>query len=207
MFRSFSLHKSWLIYLLLVCFVCQICNLFLYGNLSAPTNNVIKLLDVKTTATNICISDDQYQWTKVYCLTATKNQNGVDCIPEYRCKKKISYREWNVCVDHLILDNCLVYSIGVDRDWNFDAMMGQLGCEVHSFDPTITLPTNLAPNVTFHKIGISGANNTVGVAKNFSHSLYGEIEGEMLTVAQIMNKLGHKNRQITLLKIDCEGCE
>ncbi len=46
-------------------------------------------------------------------------------------------------------------SIGIADDWSFDQLLGSLGCQVHSFDPTVDLPESLDPNVTFHQWGLS----------------------------------------------------
>ncbi len=35
---------------------------------------------------------------------------------------------------------CLVYSFGVSDDWSFEDTMGNLGCRVRAFDPTIDSP-------------------------------------------------------------------
>lgn len=34
---------------------------------------------------------------------------------------------------------CTVFSVGVGDEWNFEQLVLEQGCEVHSFDPTIAL--------------------------------------------------------------------
>ncbi|XP_076812207.1 uncharacterized protein LOC143459115 [Clavelina lepadiformis] len=59
---------------------------------------------------------------------------------------------------------CLVYSFGINNDFSFDDEMAKLGCEVHSFDPSMTLADNSVTNtgVIFHKIGISNEDKNSG---------------------------------------------
>jgi Methyltransferase domain len=87
---------------------------------------------------------------KAFCIQDS------ECIPRVPCKdlvRRAGKSDWDVCVDALPYDRskCLVYSVGVANHYQFDTAMGAMGCEVHSFDPTVDHPTNLAPNVTFHK--------------------------------------------------------
>jgi hypothetical protein len=44
----------------------------------------------------------------------------------------------SVCLDQGLgpaINNCLVYSFGIDNEWSFDDDMAKLGCNVYSFDP------------------------------------------------------------------------
>ena len=128
------------------------------------------------------------------------------CMLNKPCPMKLELPGWTVCMAHINVDDCLVYSFGIADDWSFDTEMGKLGCEVHSFDPTVNLPKFLDENVIFHKIGLyNGLNTSTTLA--FNHSTYGKITGQMMTLQQIRSLLGHENRKINILKIDCEGCE
>lgn len=54
----------------------------------------------------------------------------------------ILHGDWRVFHDSLILGkngrDCLVYSFGIHREWNFDDHVAKyLNCEVHSFDPMV----------------------------------------------------------------------
>lgn len=133
------------------------------------------------------------------------------CMPRTECKSVITGGDWKICMDHVQTainsNTCLVYSVGIADDWRFDVTMAQLGCEVHSFDPTIDPPkVALHPNITFHNYGLYGGSNT-STAKTFSHSIYGAIKGKMYTIGELLKILGHENRAITVFKMDCEGCE
>ena len=75
---------------------------------------------------------------------------------------------------------------------------------MHSFDPTVNHPRNLAPNVTFHHWGLYGGDKQ-GASATFTHKVYGKIEGEMVTIDEMIEKLEHTEREISVFKMDCEG--
>ncbi len=134
-----------------------------------------------------------------------------DCMPEYFCEKFVgdgrgADGSWPVCLDTFRSGTCLVYSFGVADDWKFDQQMGAFGCEVHSFDPTVELPKELAPNVTFHPWGLKGEKDS-GMITHGSEALYGRsVLGPIYTLREIRHRLGHHSH-LSVLKMDCEGCE
>ena len=75
-------------------------------------------------------------------------------------------------------------------------------CEIHTFDPTVQPADMVDPsralNLTFHNIGLSDHEAT------FIHQ---RANGTVAPLSMIMSKLGHTGRQLTVLKVDCEGCE
>ena len=101
-----------------------------------------------------------------------------------------------VCMPDLIneIENneCLVYSFGVSNDWSFEKAMGDMGCKVLSFDPTVDHPNKLADNVWFEKLGL-------GTQKDEELSLD--------SFSSILHKNRHENSSISYLKIDIEGEE
>ena len=101
-----------------------------------------------------------------------------------------------VCVPELIKDirndECLVYTFGVSNDWSFEAEIGEMGCKVFSFDPTVDHPKQLEDNVWFEKLGL-------GIEKDSSRSLD--------SLSSILHNHGHTNTKISYLKIDIEGGE
>ena len=136
---------------------------------------------------------------------------GNTCLPKYACEHMMVLPNWNLCLDTLYDDEktggCLVYSFGIADEWGFDLNMARLGCEVHMFDPTITLKPIMAPNLFFHKWGLYGGDLNTSSSAAFKHKVYGKIEGEMLKLPEILHRLGHTQRTISVFKIDCEGCE
>eukprot|EP01066_Platyproteum_vivax_P015853 Platyproteum_vivax@DN694_c0_g1_i1.p1 len=97
-----------------------------------------------------------------------------------------------VCDPHRISKDCLVYSIGSNNDWSFEQSVRKLmKCEIHTFDHTIT-PINKPNYIQFHKIGLGPHNST---------------NESMPSLLTMIDQLGHHDRPIDILKVDCEGCE
>jgi len=100
--------------------------------------------------------------------------------------------------DTIASDDCLVYSIGSNNDIRFEKAVHTFmhGCEIHTFDPTLTKPFIGGDYATFHPWGLGVDGETSENQKWTSMSM-----------EHIIKKLGHVNRTIDILKIDCEGCE
>jgi Methyltransferase domain len=92
--------------------------------------------------------------------------------------------------------NCLVYSVGSSNHIDFEVSVKTLlGCEVHTFDPTLSRPFVGDKYSTFHPWGLGddGEEETFRGKTFTSRSLQ-----------TIYEELGHHNRKIDILKIDCE---
>jgi len=91
-------------------------------------------------------------------------------------------------------EKCLVYSVGSHNAVDFEMAVHKfIGCETHTFDPTVEKFVG-DEYATFHRwgLGLDGAK-----WRNY----------EVKSFETIINDLGHQNRTIDILKIDCEGCE
>eukprot|EP00980_Cylindrotheca_fusiformis_P015271 scaffold4247_cov66-Cylindrotheca_fusiformis.AAC.12 len=96
-------------------------------------------------------------------------------------------------------EGCLVYSVGSNNKIAFEvAVKSFMGCETHTFDPTLRVPFVGDQYATFHPwgVGVDGEENMRKRSKWVSKG-----------IETIMNELGHSNRTLDILKIDCEGCE
>jgi hypothetical protein len=99
-----------------------------------------------------------------------------------------------------------VYSFGIHESYEWEEKVAKVfGCDVHAFDPTMNHKTDLAPGVTFHKLGLQAE----GTNMARTHAAeYDAIDPTLLlSLDQIMKRLGHEQRSLDLLMMDCEGCE
>jgi hypothetical protein len=92
-------------------------------------------------------------------------------------------------------EGCLVYSVGSNNDISFEsAVKSTMGCEIHTFDPTVPTAKFVGNNVaTFHEWGFGKDGSELGPAYK--------------SAATVIKELGHTGRTIDIFKIDCEGCE
>eukprot|EP00980_Cylindrotheca_fusiformis_P001183 scaffold323_cov93-Cylindrotheca_fusiformis.AAC.5 len=96
-------------------------------------------------------------------------------------------------------EGCLVYSVGSNNQIGFEmAVKNFMGCEIHTFDPTLKTPFVGDEYSTFHPwgIGVDGEEMEYKANKWVSKG-----------IEPIMKELGHSDRTLDILKIDCEGCE
>jgi hypothetical protein len=103
-----------------------------------------------------------------------------------------------ICLDHPMRPSCVVYDLGVQHERMFASSMRQLGCEVHSYDPTMHGVTKqdwfeATGGGEFHDVGVAGFNGFV------------EGIGKVQTVASMMAENTHN--VIDFLKIDVESFE
>jgi len=112
----------------------------------------------------------------------------------------------NEYMSHADDQDCLVYTFGIADQWDFEDWIGTKGCEVHAHDPTTMYKEihegHEAKNVNFHYEGLGSPGDT---ATHFRG--YGDMGGPMKTLGALWREHGHEQRRISILKIDCEGCE
>jgi hypothetical protein len=139
------------------------------------------------------------------------------CYPRYKCRtghpQKIARRKkWEeiaFCTDDLKrrdrnTDMCLVYSFGIYKSIEWETKVAQFfGCEVHAFDPTVNHPNTSL--VTFHKLGLQGEGSDVSLTNGVEYNT--KDPALLLSLPDIMERLGHTGRKLSVLMMDCEGCE
>ena len=117
--------------------------------------------------------------------------------------------KWLSC--GLVPPDCLVVSVGIGMEWDFEVQAAARGCEVHALDPTMALReahTSMAaifseryPRLHFHFLGLSS--ERLGQTSEF----FGTDLGPVQPLDAMLRTIGVLGRRIDVLKIDCEGCE
>ncbi|CAM9423907.1 unnamed protein product [Chrysoparadoxa australica] len=148
-----------------------------------------------------------------------KNEEpSISCEAEVRMGPGGDGGKW-VCNPHRIpQQDCLVYSIGSNRDFGFeDAIHRDLpGCEVHTFDWEDY--SNSAPwYISFHRLGLEGSASAKqeirpGLYPMMEWSIVSQEDAKAMgtpfyTLEGLVQYLGHEGRRIDILKIDIEGAE
>jgi len=98
-------------------------------------------------------------------------------------------------------DECIVYSIGSAYDFSFEYSVhdNAPNCIIHTFDGTLNLTERALPedleqkNIYFHNWNVVSDCLTQHTGS--------------VCVADSLKKLGHEQKTISWLKIDCESCE
>ena len=95
------------------------------------------------------------------------------------------------------VNDCVVYSFGINDEWSFDQAIQRYGCTVYAFDPSMKRQDfDYRPNIHFFDLGISDRNQLVnGWKMRTLDSIY-----EMLVPF-------HGNVTIDYLKLDVESDE
>jgi hypothetical protein len=122
------------------------------------------------------------------------------------CPEMVDMGEWSICwppVQRAIdAGSCIVYSFGVAEEDPFTIGMAARGCQVFAFDPAFKHTEHPWPGVTFRHYGlVSGQAD-----ENAFSGHYGSTrDGRYVTLDAIKREFGHSH--ITVMKMDCEGCE
>lgn len=117
-------------------------------------------------------------------------------------------------------EGALCYCIGVGLDASFDFELAARGAEVHAFDPTPLAIDYMArkneDRVTFHPWGVLDSDSSMRLyfpmntahGSHFAEDLHGTgqyHEVPCYRMSTILDRLGHRDRQIHLMKMDIEG--
>ncbi|XP_025076215.1 uncharacterized protein LOC112553314 isoform X1 [Pomacea canaliculata] len=132
---------------------------------------------------------------------------------DFSCKDKRMMSNWPVCFDNNLVPStgCIVYSFGIDYDFRFDDAMANVGCTVYSFDPSMmdTQDHKRGDRVFFKRIGISDKDDDhyMPHIDDYVRRRKAPNGWQMKRLQSILDQLGHKKEQLTVLKMDIEGYE
>eukprot|EP00922_Rhytidocystis_sp_ex-Travisia-forbesii_P023493 GHVS01034445.1.p1 GENE.GHVS01034445.1~~GHVS01034445.1.p1 ORF type:complete len:344 (+),score=47.30 GHVS01034445.1:246-1277(+) len=109
---------------------------------------------------------------------------------------------------------CLVYSIGSNGEWSFEQeIYDRKKCEIHTFDHTLKKSIKTPSFLHFHSWGLgppkTEGEEAAGQEGGEGQKVEGSTQGgsELLSLPEIVSRLGHRNRVIDILKVDVEGHE
>lgn len=110
---------------------------------------------------------------------------------------------------------CIFVSFGVNRDYRFEvALAEEWGCRGFAADPTITHPSSLHELVTFHNLGANTLDTGAWIRREGSLGTLGnnnvsraETQWWSVSVPGVSRFLGLGRQRISMVKLDCEGCE
>ena len=130
--------------------------------------------------------------------------------------RRLQRLAWLAC--NLHPPDCVVLSIGIGGDWEFELLALARGCEVHAFDPTLALRKQHMqmarliqrefPRLQFHLLGLGGPKSKAlsGGAQGNQYDRAGTGLAELIQLDEMMARFA-RGRRVDILKIDCEGCE
>jgi uncharacterized protein (DUF1810 family) len=171
--------------------------------------------DVCSSSPDICVCVDIY-----FTCPHLRKVRGLGDGPKWTCDverlTRVVERRRQARVSGAALDSssssgsgsssdCLIYSIGSNGNYRWeDAFLKAFGpiCEIHIFDPgNYDRPGQaVGKNMHYHPWGLTSSYAKKGQApKRQRWNLH--------SFQEIQQKLGHENRSLDVLKIDCEECE
>ena len=148
--------------------------------------------------------------TTTQALDALKLMGSIKANLKKTCETNSYGKKWGehvLCKVKAIKKPCYALTYGISTDYQFEIdLQTKLGCTVFGLDPTINHKAELHPNVYFIKFGAPANIQTKEESKLLAEN---ERNNELWTIAspvQLAKLVAPKSR-ISVLKMDCEGCE
>mmetsp|Transcript_4341 Transcript_4341/g.6760 ORF Transcript_4341/g.6760 Transcript_4341/m.6760 type:complete len:334 (+) Transcript_4341:118-1119(+) len=140
-----------------------------------------------------------YLETFVAMLNKTEQDKWVS---QNKCQVELFGSEWGahqLCQEETPPANCTFLSFGINKDYTFDTQLAdRWNCRGFAADPTVVHKSQLHDLVTFHNI----AAKTLTLNKEARDSKRPWWVASVPSVKRFLNI-----ERITVLKMDCEGCE
>eukprot|EP00540_Astrosyne_radiata_P001219 CAMPEP_0116834784 /NCGR_PEP_ID=MMETSP0418-20121206/7179_1 /TAXON_ID=1158023 /ORGANISM="Astrosyne radiata, Strain 13vi08-1A" /LENGTH=305 /DNA_ID=CAMNT_0004464373 /DNA_START=37 /DNA_END=954 /DNA_ORIENTATION=- len=132
--------------------------------------------------------------------------------PDFSCSFKDLVGDKWLCDPHRLENQpCLVLSVGPNPDFMFERALAKMHphCEIHTFDPASREMEDLPPSVHHHAIGIKPSyemNRKVAAVKTvFMQRRRWDVPEK--TLGELQKELKLQDRQVSILSVDCTGCE
>jgi hypothetical protein len=114
------------------------------------------------------------------------------------------------CNVHRLLDrkDCLIYSFGSDGKYTWEDglvdLLGSTHCEIHVFDPVDhkRAGDNILQNIHYHKWDLKSSYHDMFNADRNRNARRG-VNLDSFTFQEILVKLGHQERTIDILRMNC----
>jgi hypothetical protein len=119
--------------------------------------------------------------------------------PNAGCTMQSAGQDWgthSICTNLIEKNKCGFLSYGISNEYSFDKKLNkEYGCEGIALDPTVYYPGRL-PNTTVNFLKVGAPMLTIGGQKGPDFKM------QAPTIAK-----KQLNQTLSLLKMDCEGCE
>ena len=150
----------------------------------------------------VCFSEERFGQTKGFSTTHTKRYQAFGDGPKFICGVDLMAAEAKAAREDGS-ENCLVYNVGSHNQIDYEVSVNSyIGCEVHTFDPTVPSDIYLGHDFSyFHEWGLGVEGEEIDFVINGKRWHW--VNKGFDTIVE---SLGHKGRKIDMLKIDCEGC-
>lgn len=148
--------------------------------------------------------------TAIYCIGLPVHKERIDMLDElaqkiasghntsHMCGGRLFGKGWgghSLCTNFVPRHPCYFYSFGISSDYSFDVAVAEyFGCYGFAADPTVSHNSRIHANVTFHDMAAKLLSDKDNMRWMFTTSI------------PALRRL-FKHDYVSVLKMDCEGCE
>ena len=107
----------------------------------------------------------------------------------------------SICLDGINPRGCVVYSFGINYQWDFDDFMHSYGCIVYSFDPGMSYRAVRSPGHFFFPIGLAAFDGISNTSTLYSK----KTKYKVATLQTLMRTFNHT--RLDVVRFDVAGAE